>query len=127
MTAGVAEPQADIGRQVRTSVHHDGSLPTLALANVIGDCDAARHQRAIAKIDRDVRQRLRIRDDANDLPALDNHRRIGHDMPPPINHPRRTNDHGLGGGGGGEKECEEERFHRDSFARRRDRASDLLW
>src|SRR5262249_29663679 len=42
VTAGVAEPLTDVGRQVRTSVHHDSALPALALVYVVEDRDATR-------------------------------------------------------------------------------------
>src|SRR5262245_4991295 len=40
--ARVAEPLANVRRQVRAAVHHDGTLPALSLANVVVHRDAAR-------------------------------------------------------------------------------------
>src|SRR5262249_54360404 len=40
-TARVAEPLANVGRQVRTAVHDDIALPALALASCVGDGNAA--------------------------------------------------------------------------------------
>src|SRR6266853_546363 len=42
VTTRVTVPLADIGRQVRTSVHDDVALPPLPLADVVEDRDAAR-------------------------------------------------------------------------------------
>src|SRR5262249_27015664 len=42
MTARVAEPLTDVGRQVRTAAHHDVTLPPLTLTHVIENRDAAR-------------------------------------------------------------------------------------
>src|ERR1700676_2392762 len=41
MTSRVAIPLADIGRQMRTSVHDDVALPPLALTHVVEHRDAA--------------------------------------------------------------------------------------
>ncbi len=41
MATGVAIPLANIGRQVRASVHDDVALPPLALPDVVEDGDAA--------------------------------------------------------------------------------------
>src|SRR6202020_3241536 len=41
VAARVAEPLGDAGREVRAAVHHDAALPSLALADVVGDSDAA--------------------------------------------------------------------------------------
>src|SRR5215813_14103528 len=38
----VAEPLADVGRQMRAAVHHNAALPALALAHVVVHRDAAR-------------------------------------------------------------------------------------
>ena len=65
--------------------------------------DPARHERAIAEVDRDAVKVFALRHDAHDLPALDHHRRVASYMPAPIDHPRRANDDGLGGGGWGRK------------------------
>src|SRR5262245_7051699 len=40
--ARVAEPLADVGRQMRAAIHHDAALPALALAHVVVHRDAAR-------------------------------------------------------------------------------------
>ena len=42
VAARVAVPLADVGRQMRASVHDDVALPALALAHVVEDRDAAR-------------------------------------------------------------------------------------
>src|SRR6202008_3031648 len=42
VAARIAEPLADVGRQMRPAVHDDGPLPSLALADVVDHRDAAR-------------------------------------------------------------------------------------
>src|SRR5258708_19248741 len=49
MTTRVTVPLADIGRQVRTSVHHDVALPPLPLTYVVEDRHAARRLHDPAK------------------------------------------------------------------------------
>src|SRR5258708_22064745 len=49
MTMGVTVPLADIGRQVRTSVHDDVALPPLPLTYVVEDRDGARRLHDPAK------------------------------------------------------------------------------